>query len=91
MLIPSLVLAIIRLSAASTPLFRPFDGPLPNQVTLQSVPGEPSTLALGLIGVSIAAAYVILTRRARSDKTTQLRPAGSFGRDRTTPPHRRAA
>ena len=90
-MLSSLIFAIIQLSTTSAPLFNPLEAQKADQLNVQTVPGEPSTLWLALVGLGITVAYVIVTRRVRPAQSTQGQPAHPRGKDRTPPSKRKAA
>jgi hypothetical protein len=90
-MLSSLIFATIQLSTASAPLFNPLDAQKANQLSVETVPGEPSTLLLALLGLGIIAVYVVVTRRVRPPQLTKDKSAHSLGKDRTTPFKRSAA
>ncbi len=64
MLIAWIMLAVGQLSAGSLPIVDLASGPARSARSL-IVPGEPSTLVEGLIGATIIAGYLVLSRRVR--------------------------
>ena len=70
MLSSSIVLAIGQMSVADLPLINVTQAESRPKVT-PFTPAEPSTLVLGLIGVGLIAAYVVITRRLRTNREAQ--------------------